>query len=136
METHFIDSNIFFYAKIMDKEYGEDCAKILNTIVRGELKAATSSLGIIELANALRKYGLSNEVTYVVDAVFSLNIPILQVDPLDVRNAMEIFNEFKISPYDCTHAAVMRKAGTNKIISADREFEKITWIKRIDPKSY
>jgi len=136
LETHFIDSNIFFYAKIMDKEYGEDCAKILNTIVRGELKAATSSLGIIELANALRKYGLSNEVTYVVDAVFSLNIPILQVDPLDVRNAMEIFNEFKISPYDCTHAAIMKKAETEKIISADRDFEKITWIKRIDPKNF
>jgi len=136
LETYFIDSNVFFYAKIMDKEYGEDCAKILNTIVRGELKAATSSLGIIELANALRKYGLSNEVTYVVDAVFSLNIPILQVDPLDVRNAMEIFDEFKISPYDCTHAAIMKKAETEKIISADRDFEKITWIKRIDPKNF
>jgi len=136
LETYFIDSNIFFYAKIMDREYGEACAKILNMIVRGELKAATSSLAVVELANALRKYGLSNEVADVVDSVFSLDIQILQVDPLDVRNAVEIFDEFRISPYDCTHAAVMRKAGTNKIISADREFEKITWIKRIDPKSY
>jgi len=136
LETYFIDSNIFFYAKIMDKEYGEDCAKILNMIVRGELETATSSLAIIELANALRKYGLSNEVTDVVDAVFSLNIQIIPVDSLDVRNAMEIFDEFKISPYDCTHVAIMKKAETDKIISADRDFEKITWIKRIDPKNF
>jgi len=136
LETYFIDSNIFFYAKIMDKEYGEDCAKILDMIVRNELKAVTSSLIIIELANALRKYGLSNEVTDVVDAVFSLNIQILQVDPLDVRSAMEIFAEFQISPYDCTHAAIMKKAETGKIISADRDFEKIIWIKRIDPKNF
>jgi len=28
-KTCFIDSNIFFYAKILDKEYGDLCAKIL-----------------------------------------------------------------------------------------------------------
>jgi len=37
------------------------------------------------------------------------------------------------SPYDCTHAAVMKKAATNTIVSADRDFEKVTWIRRIDP---
>jgi len=30
----------------------------------------------------------------------------------------------------------MRKAGTDRIISVDREFEKITWIKRKDPKNF
>jgi len=135
LETYFVDSNIFFYAKIMDKEYGEACARIMNMIVKGDFKAATSSLAIIELANALRKYGLSNEVTEVVNAVFSLDIQILQVDPLDVRYAIEIFDRFNISPYDCTHAAIMKKAETDKIITADKDFEKIMWIKRIDPKN-
>jgi len=57
LETCYIDSNILFYAKIMDREYGEDCARILSLISKGELQAATSSLAVIELANALRKYG-------------------------------------------------------------------------------
>jgi len=134
LETYFIDSNVFFYAKIMDKKYEEACAKILNMIVKGYFKAATSSLAIVELANALRKYGLSDEVREVVNAVFSLDISIIQVDPIDVRYATEIFDEFKISPYDCTHAAIMKKAETDKIITADKDFEKITWIKRIDPR--
>jgi len=134
LETYYIDSNIFFYAKIMDKEYGEACARILSMISRGELQVITSSLALIELANALRKYGLGDQVTGVVDAVFSLDFQIAQVDPTDVRNAMEIFDEFRISPYDCTHAAIMKKAGTSSIISADKDFEKVTWIKRIDPK--
>ena len=136
METYFVDSNVFFYAKIMDKEYGAACARVLNMTVEGRFKAVTSSLAIVELANALRKYGLSNEVTDVVDAVFSLDIQIFEVDPLDVREAVAIFDRFKVSPYDCTHAATMRKAGTDKLISADRDFEKIAWIKRMDPKDF
>ena len=56
---------------------------------RGELKVATSTLVIVELANALRKYGLSREVRTVVDAIFSLDIQFFEVDPLDVRIAAQ-----------------------------------------------
>jgi len=136
LERYFIDSNIFFYAKIMDKKYGKACAKILNMIVKGKLEAVTSSLVVIELANALRKYGLSSKVREVIDAIFSIDIQVFEIDPLDTRKAAEIFDEFRISPYDCIHAAVMKKAKTNKIVSADRDFEKITWIKRIDPRNF
>jgi len=131
----FIDSNVFFYAKILDKEYGGSCAKILRRIERGEIKAATSTLVVVELANALRKYGLSKEVKTVVDAVFSLDVQIFEVDPLDVRVAAQIFDEFKISPYDCVHVAVMKRAGIEEIISADSDFDKINWIRRLDPKN-
>lgn len=134
MVAYFIDSNVFFYAKILDRKYGDACAKVLDKIVRGELEAVTSTLVVIELANALRKYGLSDEVKDVVNAVFSLDIGVFEVDSLDVRTAAGIFNEFRISPYDCVHAAVMRKARIVDIISADKDFDKIAWIKRLDPK--
>ena len=132
--VYFIDSNVFFYAKIFDREYGDACAKILDKIVKGELEATTSTLIAVELANALRKFGLGDEVKEVIDAVFSLDIHVYEVDSLDVRNAARIFDEFRISPYDCVHAAVMRKAGIVDIISADKDFDKIEWIKRRDPK--
>lgn len=134
MAACFIDSNVFFYAKIADREYGSACAKILEKVVRGELEAVTSALVIIELVNALRKYGLGNEVKRVVNAIFSLDISIHEVDPLDVRNAASIFDESRISPYDCAHAAVMKRVGIINIISADKDFDKIHWIKRLDPK--
>jgi len=130
----FIDSNVFFYAKIMDREYGNACAEILNRIVRGEVEAATSVLVAVELANALVKYGLSNEVKETIDGLFSLEISIHEVDQFDIRNAASIFDEFKISPYDCVHIAVMRRVGVNEIISADKDFDKVNLIKRSDPK--
>ena len=45
-----------------------------------------------------------------------------------------IYDEFRVSPYDCVHAAVMKKAGIVEIISADKNFDKIDWIRRRDPK--
>ena len=57
----YIDSNIFFYAKIMDKKYGEACASIIEKIGKG-IKASISSLVILEAANALKKYGMEKEV--------------------------------------------------------------------------
>jgi len=134
LTVSFIDSNVFFYAKIFDREYGDACAGVLGKIEKGELEAVTSTLVVVELANVLRKYGLSDEVKDVVDAVFSLDMRVFEVDSIDVRTAASVFDKFKISPYDCVHAAVMKKAGIFEIISADRDFDKIEWIKRRDPK--
>jgi len=134
--VYFIDSNVFFYAKILDREYGDACAKILDKIVKGELEAVTSTLVVIELANALRKFGLGNEVKEVIDAVFSLDVPVYEIDSLSVRDAAGIFNEFRISPYDCVHAAVMKRAGIVDVISVDKDFDKIAWVRRLDPKLY
>lgn len=135
MVVCFVDSNVFFYAKIFDREYGEACAGVLGKIEKRELDAITSTLVVVELANALRKYGLDDEVKSVVDAVFSLDMRVFEVDSLDVRTAVNMFEEFRISPYDCVHAAVMKKAGVVDIISADRDFDKVEWIRRRDPKT-
>jgi predicted nucleic acid-binding protein len=132
----YIDSNVFFYAKILDRQYGEACAEILRKIENGEVEAATSTLVIVELANALRKYGLADEVKDVVDAIFSLDMSVFEVDSLDVRTAAHVYDEFRISPYDCVHVAIMKKASIAEIISADKDFDKITWIKRLDPKNF
>jgi len=87
----------------------------------------------IEVANALRKYGLGKDVKEEVRAIFSLGLEIYPLDPTDVREAAEIYAETGISPYDCVHVATMRKNSLNEIISADKEFDKIPWVKRLDP---
>ena len=108
MVVYFVDSNVFFYAKIFDRVYGGACAGVLDKIERGELEAVTSTLVVVELANALRRYGLGDEVRDVVDAVFSLDMRVFEVDSIDVRTAAGFFDEFRVSPYDCVHAAVMK----------------------------
>ncbi|MEA1904371.1 MAG: type II toxin-antitoxin system VapC family toxin [Candidatus Hadarchaeota archaeon] len=132
----YIDSNILFYAKIMDTQYGEPCRRIIEDIARAELDATASTLVVLELANALRKYGLEEDVKDEVDAVYSLGMKMSPVDDVVVRRASSIYQKFRISPYDCVHVATMRKLDVSEIITADRDFDKVSGIRRIDPKLY
>ena len=130
----YLDSNIFFFAKIMDGVFGKSASAILRKIASKELEATTSVLVPLEVANAMRKYGLAMEVPEEVRAIFSLGIEIYPIDSTDAREAAEIYGEVGISPSDCLHAALMRKNGVREIISADKDFDKITWLKRMDPR--
>lgn len=132
----YIDSNIFFYARILDTQYGESCTKIIEDITKAELKAAASTLVVLEIANALRKYGLTDAVKDEIDAICSLGMVLGPVDDIIIRWAGDIFQKVRISPYDCVHAATMKKLGVTEILSADKDFDKISGIKRIDPKTY
>jgi len=133
LPKYYIDSNIFFYARIMDKRYGEPCSKILRDIFRGEIKAVTSVLTPIEVANALRKYGGSREeVRNSIDAMLSLDMEIYEIDRIDIAEAIRISEEFDISPYDAVHVAIMKKADVTRIISADKDFDRVTGIERIE----
>ncbi len=135
MSKPFIDSNVFFYAKIMDRVFGKSCSEIIRDVASGSLQASTSALVPIEVANALRKYGMANDIVDEVRAIFSLGLEVYSLDSADAQEAAEIYAATGISPYDCLHVAVMKRNGLSEIVFADKEFEKIPWIKRLDPKS-
>ncbi len=134
-EIHFVDSNVFFYAKIMDPEYGAACGRVLQRIHDSHITGVTSTLVTLEVANALRKFGLARQVRDTLDSIFSLPLNIFDLQYSDIRNAVEIFERYSISPYDCAHVAVMRRATSNRIITADRDFDRIHEIERKDPKT-
>ncbi len=136
MRRAYIDSNVFFYARIMDAKYGEACARIIEAIAKGELKGVASVLVVLEVANALKKYGLTEAVKDEIDAICSLGMALVPVDDVIIRRVGGIYQEAWISPYDCVHAATMRKLNVDEIVSADRDFDKIPGIRRIDPGLY
>lgn len=131
----YVDSNVFFYAKILDAKYGETCVSIIKDIAKAKLKAAISVLVILEVANTLRKYGFRDEVKNEVDALYSLNMVVNDVDSAIIRGAVDLSYKTGISPYDCVHAVTMKKLGIRRIISADKDFDKIG-LERINPSNY
>jgi predicted nucleic acid-binding protein len=136
MPKYYVDSNVFFYSKIMDKKYGQSCSTIVRSIATRKLDVAISSLIILEVANALRKYGKAEDVAPEVRAISTLGIQAYQMEASDVQEAAEIFEQAGINPYDCLHAAIMKRYNLNQIISADKEFDRLEWLKRIDPENF
>lgn|SRR5579875_2881165 len=104
-------------------------------ISQGGLKATTSVMTLVEVASAMKKFGLTKDVSMEINAISSLIAEVQSIDIADVQESIALFNESGISLYDCVHAAVMKRLGISKIFSADTEFEKLQWIKRMDPLS-
>jgi len=132
----YIDSNVFSYAKVMDRVFGKPCSELLKSIASGETKAAVSALVPLEVASALVKYGLAGEVQLELRAIASLGLEVYPLDGSDAREVAEVYRETKVSPYDCAHAVVMKRYGLKEIATADRDFDKFDWIERIDPRHF
>lgn len=132
----YIDSNVFFYAKIADRRYGKACAKLLEEIHKERIEAVISTLVVLEVANALRKFGLVEEIHQTASAILSLPIETKPLTLAILQSALTISREYGLTPYDAVHAATMKLTNTKFIVSADKEFDKIPWIKRIDPLQY
>ena len=137
MEPHYLDSNVFFYARIRDRKYGDACAGILRHVAEGKLAGATSTLALLETSNALRKYGRSDDLADETEAIYSLGLTVHELLNVDVRSAIVIFQEIKASPYDCAHAALMKRTGLRVILTADyRHFSRIRGLTVLDPLEY
>ena len=76
------------------------------------------------------------EVRNSIDAMLSLDMEIYEIDRIDIAEAIRISEEFDISPYDAVHVAIMKKADVARIISADKDFDRVTGIERIDPEDF
>jgi predicted nucleic acid-binding protein len=60
-------------------------------------------------------------------------VDVLPLEASDLGDVSETFLEIGVSPYDCAHAVLMRRYGIDAIVSADRDFERFDWLRRIDP---
>ncbi len=89
--------------------------------------------GSVEL-RLLGKFDMADEVESEVDAIYSLPITVHELLNVDIRLATQVFQKTRVSPYDCAHAAIMRRTGLRLIVSADgRHFDHVPGLKRIDP---
>ncbi len=79
------------------------------------------------------KFGLSREVRREIAAILSLPLRLEDLEPIDASKASRLFEVYRISPYDCAHVAIMEKIGAKQIVSADRDFDRVEEIERIDP---
>jgi predicted nucleic acid-binding protein len=131
-----VDSNVFLYAKMTDRVFGRPCATVLKSVASGETKAAISTLVPLEVANAMRRYGLASGAADEIRAIFSLSLEVYPLEGADTRKAADVLEQSGVRPYDCAHAVAMRRSGLKEIVSADKDFDKFVWLKRIDPRSF
>lgn len=138
----YLDTNVIIYAVESHPKYGENCKDILKAVENAELEVCASTLILVEVINVLCKLNTILEeaqkekldIRENIDAIFSLPIKWIELDFAIIRRASEY--KFKVSGIDYVHAASMELNLVNEIISADKELDKIDFIKRIDPLTF
>jgi len=138
----YLDTNVIIYAIESHPKYGEKCRDILKAVENAELEVCASTLILVEVINVLCKLNRILEegqkeklnVGKNIDAILSLPIKWIELDFAIIRRASEY--QFKVSGIDYIHAASMELSLVNEVISADKDLDKIDFIKRIDPLTF
>lgn len=110
-DSYFIDTNVLLYAIGKKSDYKHACLRVLKNINLDKFSGVTNCEVFQEI---LHRYWKTNKTM-----------------------AMDLIKLHKtITSRDAIHAATMVNNGIKKIITADRHFDKIKGIERIDPKEF
>ena len=131
----FIDANVPIYAAGREHPYKEPCARILRVLADAPQSFVTNSEVLQEIMHrylASGRWTLGREVVRAfAEAMHG------RVEPVhgeDVILATELADRHPgVSARDLVHAAVMRRLGVSRIISADTDFDRLEGIDRLDP---
>jgi uncharacterized protein len=135
----FLDSNVFMYAAGAPHPYKGPCVRILSSVETGALSAAINTEVLQELLYRYSHIHLAAKGLQLCRAVLQYPLTILAVTEADFRLAIDLFDAYHnvgIRPRDAIHAATMRNHGISQLISADRDFDHLDFVTRIDPLAF
>ena len=131
-----LDVNVPMYAAGRRHPYKNACAWILTEVAQGTLDAAIDTETTQEI---LHHYGATGRRDIAVDMADYLLQIVPKVYPIllsDAQLAIDLFRRYGargIMARDVIHIAVMQNNGISTIISADRHFDGIAGVTRLDP---
>jgi predicted nucleic acid-binding protein len=135
--VHFVDANVPMYAIGADHPLKAPCVTILRAIGRGELAATTDTEILQELLHRYVSLGQRARAVEVTTLVADAIPAVASVTQADLRAAMVLIAAHPELPVrDAIHAAVMQRTGVELIISADRHFDAVLGLTRIDPAAW
>jgi predicted nucleic acid-binding protein len=128
-----IDANIFMYAAGRESPQQLPCQRFLDRIVsRGGPAACTDSEVLQEILHRYRSLQIPEVGFSIFDAVTQLGIPILSVTDhamVEARSLLEAHPS--LSTRDGVHIGVMWEHGIEEVLTYDRAFSEVPWVKRL-----
>lgn len=129
----YLDANLFVLGQFDNTQKGVSARRLMQEIVDGKLPPAiTSALTLDEVMWAVIKNKRQADLRSVITAAYTIpNLTIKDVGASVPLVALNLIDECGLRPRDAFHAAIMKIFGITEIVSDDRDFDKVKWIKRI-----
>ncbi len=143
-DIYIIDTSIFMYARGKGHDYKKPCAGLVLALGDGSFEKEYGKPVIDSemFQEVLYRYSLIDKrdtAISLLQDIYILEMDILPVGSEEIEKMIELTVKYRgkdISPRDIVHAAVMMTNSIKKIISTDRDFDRIDEIQRIDPSEF
>lgn len=135
--TIFVDTSILMYAAGSEHPLRAPCQRIVDVISNGSLEAATSAEVIQEIlhrAVAMRRIDAGIKLANQAMDMFA---PVLPITHALMRRVPDLVARYPgIDARDAVHVATCIHEGIREIVSADRGYDDVAEVQRIDPVAF
>lgn len=138
-EKFFLDVNIFMYAAGKPHIYKAPCLKILTELEMGKFAAFVNTEIFQEILYRYYHLRIPEHGIDLCKSLTILPIEILSVSVEDIQLSLNIFSQYYqtgLPPRDAIHAATIQNNSIDYILSADKHFDNLPFLQRIDPIAY
>lgn len=135
MSRTFLDADVFLYALGVEYRFASPCRRIL-TLVGGGSSTAETSVEVLQEVVHIRRHGTGDleEAVARIRNILALGLPVHGLSRDDFELALDLqLGTPSLSSRDAIHVATMRNREIGRIISADRDFDTVEGIERLDP---
>ncbi|MGH2410703.1 MAG: type II toxin-antitoxin system VapC family toxin [Chloroflexota bacterium] len=131
----FLDANVPIYVAGQPHPLQKPCVDVLMLVARFPQAFVTDAEVLQELLHRYRSRQLWPQGRQVVEDFATLMLTHIEpVYPIDVMAAVALADQYsRLSARDLLHVAIMDRLGARQIVTADRDFDEVEHISRLDP---
>jgi predicted nucleic acid-binding protein len=135
--TVFVDTSVLMYAAGGEHPLRDPCRRIINAIGDRSLDATTSTEVIQEILHRAIAIRRTDEGIALAERAMDLFAPVLPITHALMRRVPDIVARYpSLDARDAVHVATCIHEGIAEIVSADRGFDQVAELRRIDPLAF
>jgi predicted nucleic acid-binding protein len=128
--TFLLDANVFVYSAT-EGDGRDACLAILDAVARGEADGRTST-AVLEEVWLVERSGRAGNLEGLTERAYTVMTPLLAVTDDAFRRALSL-GPSRLGTNDRLHIGTCMAHGIDTIVSADRDFDAVAGLRRVDP---
>ncbi len=136
-EPLFVDTNVFMYLAGDDLRMRDRCRATLRALVDREVPLVTSVEVLQEILHCYASIDRVDHARLVYAAAVDICKEVLPIAERQTARALDLLVQHPHLPArDALHVAAMQDRGIRRILSADRDFDGVDEVDRVDPAEF
>ncbi len=136
-DTYFLDTNVVMYAAGSEHPLRQPCRRALRRAVEARVPLITDAEVLQEILHRYFAIRRPDAAAAVYRSTVDLCDEVMPITEKDTARALELLQvHAELTPRDAIHVATMESAGVRRLLSADRDFDVVPSVRRVDPTAF